>query len=37
VAGAVATAASLLNNTEPAALDAAGLTSSDRIPVKVSE
>ncbi|MCX8454178.1 Cgl0159 family (beta/alpha)8-fold protein [Paenarthrobacter ureafaciens] len=37
VAGAVATAASLLNNTAPAALDAAGLTSSDRIPVKVSE
>jgi hypothetical protein len=37
VAGAVATAASLLNNTAPAARDAAGLTSSDRIPVKVSE
>ncbi|MFI2563859.1 deoxyribose-phosphate aldolase [Paenarthrobacter sp. NPDC018779] len=37
VAGAVATAASLLNNTAPASLDAAGLTSSDRIPVKVSE
>ncbi|MFF2844641.1 deoxyribose-phosphate aldolase [Paenarthrobacter sp. NPDC057981] len=37
VAGAVATAASLLNNTSPEAAVAAGLTSSDRIPVKVSE
>ncbi|MFJ4170174.1 deoxyribose-phosphate aldolase [Paenarthrobacter sp. NPDC089714] len=37
VAGAVATAASLLNTTAPAAAAAAGFASSDRIPVKVSE
>ncbi|WP_309073429.1 deoxyribose-phosphate aldolase [Paenarthrobacter sp.] len=37
VAGAVATAASLLNNSAPVAAEADEPTMSDRIPVKVSE